>query len=524
MGLQAALYNKSTPSRGRILFPTLIALLATGLFFFLVAHSLYNYRKLQQREVARVDIAYAANFANDMQKRMENLLPLTRMECKDVVDNLSSAAAFAPGVRTYLLVRHGVAYCSSATRTMFLAVKHIYPDLNMGKPSDILLQQGTPIVRDKPVLAAWMASDTATDTGVLMTLDVDPTPYMLFFTRERSVSGLALIIGDKAVSTFDPGIINAADLPDNPSVSMPDPSGNRFTFRLYGRPLSSGDVSWLTSLTALFFALAWMTTYYILSQRTRADRDILRGIKNHEFFLVYQPVIDTDTMSIGGIEILVRWKHPRLGLIPPDQFIPYCEAQGLIVPLTRYILAQAAREAHHLTTLVAPDVKLGINIAPSHLTDPSFRADVLDFIAQLPPGHFRPVFEITERSMVQHGGAEEIFDWLQQQNVAISIDDFGTGHSALIYLERYKIDYLKIDRGFIHSIGMDTVTAPVLDAVLSLAEKLSLGVVAEGVENEEQAEYLRKRGVHYFQGFLYCRPVPLAQLQEFVRCWQNDSA
>ncbi|MBW7984663.1 cyclic di-GMP phosphodiesterase [Enterobacillus tribolii] len=523
MGLQATLYNKTAPSRFRILLPTLVALLVTCLFFFVVGHSLYNYRKVQQRDVARSDVAYAARFADDMQKRIENLLPLSRLPCKDVYDNLSSSAAFAPGVRTYLLVRHGVAYCSSATRTMFIPVKHIYPELNLSQPSDIRLQQGTPIIHDKPVLAAWMASGPGADTGVIMTLDIDPAPYMLFFARERTASGLALIVQDRAISTFAPGIIKASALPNNPSVSLSDPERNRFSFRLYGRPLSSGDISWLTSLTALFFALAWMTTYYILSQRTRADRDILRGIKNREFFLVYQPVIHADDMSIGGIEILIRWKHPRLGLIPPDQFIPYCEAQGLIIPLTRYILAQVAREAHQLTSLLSADVKLGINIAPSQLTDPDFRGDVLEFLSQLPPAHFQAVFEITERSMVQHGDAEEIFDWLHQQNVAISIDDFGTGHSALIYLERYKIDYLKIDRGFIHSIGMDTVTAPVLDAVLSLAEKLQLRVVAEGVENEEQAEYLRKRGVHYFQGFLYCRPIPLAQLQDFIRHWQRPA-
>ena len=292
---------------------------------------------------------------------------------------------------------------------------------------------------------------------------------------------------------------------------------NRFTFRLYGSPLSTSDLGLLGMFSLLVAVIAWLITFYFLSQQRRFDREILQGIKRDQFYLLYQPVIHAETHLPGGFEALVRWKHPKLGLIPPDEFIPYCESQGLIAQLTQHIMTLAARDAHRLIDVVPKGTKLGLNISPLHMTLDGFKNDVLHFINMMPTEYLIPLFEITERSMVQHGGAEAIFDWLHAQGIEIAIDDFGTGHSALIYLQRYKIDYLKIDRGFVNSIGLETVTAPVLDAVLELAKKLKLQIVAEGIETEEQAEYLRQRHVNYLQGYLFSRPIPVEQLHDYYR-------
>lgn len=130
----------------------------------------------------------------------------------------------------------------------------------------------------------------------------------------------------------------------------------------------------------------------------------------------------------------------------------------------------------------------------------------------MPANHFNVVLEITERAMIDKNRSLAIFDWLHEQGFEIAIDDFGTGHSALIYLERYKFDYLKIDRGFVQAIGTETVTSPVLDAVLTLSRRLQLMTVAEGVETPEQAEWLRKHGVNFLQGYWLSRPLPLEAL------------
>jgi sensor c-di-GMP phosphodiesterase-like protein len=125
------------------------------------------------------------------------------------------------------------------------------------------------------------------------------------------------------------------------------------------------------------------------------------------------------------------------------------------------------------------------------------------------------VFEITERGMVEEGSALAEFDWLHQQGIEIAIDDFGTGHSALIYLERFSMDYLKIDRGFVNSIGRDTVTAPVLDAVISLAKKLKMQTVAEGVETAEQLHFLQEQDVNFMQGYYFSKPLSIDNFVAF---------
>ena len=140
------------------------------------------------------------------------------------------------------------------------------------------------------------------------------------------------------------------------------------------------------------------------------------------------------------------------------------------------------------------------------------------FNAALPPDHFQTVLEITERDMIQQREANQLFEWLHNEGFEIAIDDFGTGHSALIYLERFTMDYLKIDRGFVNAIGTETVTSPVLDAVLTLARRLNMSTVAEGVETPEQAAWLREHGVNFLQGYWISRPMPLAQFRK----WQPD--
>lgn len=171
----------------------------------------------------------------------------------------------------------------------------------------------------------------------------------------------------------------------------------------------------------------------------------------------------------------------------PDAFINFAEAQQLIVPLTLHLFDLIIHDAPVLQTQLPPGAKLGINIAPGHLHADSFKDDMRTFKELLPPDHFQLVLEITERDMLNHREANNLFEWLHNEGFEIAIDDFGTGHSALIYLEHFTMDYIKIDRGFVNAIGTETVTSPVLDAVLMLARRLNMSTVAEGVETPEQA-------------------------------------
>lgn len=181
------------------------------------------------------------------------------------------------------------------------------------------------------------------------------------------------------------------------------------------------------------------------------------------------------------------------------------------MPLTLHLFKLIAHDAPVLQTLLPQGAKLGINISPGHLHVESFAEDIRQLTHSLPDDYFRLVLEITERDMLRQSEAVKLFQWLHDEGYEIAIDDFGTGHSALIYLERFTVDYLKIDRGFVNAIGTETVTSPVLDAVLTLAKRLNMATVAEGVETPEQARWLRENGVNFMQGYYFSRPMTLEQ-------------
>lgn len=352
---------------------------------------------------------------------------------------------------------------------------------------------------------------------MLATLDINFGAYLLFTQAQgqEETGGLALIIGPHALTTRHDVVQAAADLPRAGSRDIPLPN-SPIVLRLYGVSLGLGDVQISVLAGLLLSSLVGALSYYLMRVRHSADHEMLEGMRRRQFHMAYQPVIDTRSQQVAGVEALMRWQHPREGNIPPDVFISYAEAQGLIVLLTRHLFGLIAQDAPLLREVLPAGAKLAVNLSPSHLTDPDFERDVEHFISRLPPGYFNVVFEITERGMVETADALEKFDWLRRQGIEIAIDDFGTGHSALIYLEKFHLDFLKIDRGFVTTIGRQTVTAPVLDTVLNLTRELGLKTVAEGVETPQQAHYLREHGVTYLQGYLYSRPLTAAGLKEFV--------
>ena len=330
-------------------------------------------------------------------------------------------------------------------------------------------------------------------------------------TFRLDFSGLALAIKDTAISTFSNQLIDPQTLL-SPPIRQTQIDGLPLKVYLYANSWLAENTQFALLLGVVCGLLAGLLSYYILTIKSDPRKELLLAIKNDQFYVVYQPVVRSETLRISGVEVLMRWRHPVAGEIPPDVFINLAETQQIIIPLTRHLLKLIAQDAPVLQTLLPAGSKLGINISPLHLHAGSFQQDLQHFAAAMPAGHFSVVLEITERAMIDKNRSLGNFDWLHEQGFEIAIDDFGTGHSALIYLERYNFDYLKIDRGFVQAIGTETVTSPVLDAVITLSRRLKLTTVAEGVETQEQAEWLRDHGVNYLQGYWLSRPLTLDAL------------
>lgn len=512
------MFTRYFSSNRKILFLSIFS----GLFIALLLGSLQFFWSYHKRDV-RFDTlisdlrVYMESYFSDLKTSIDTLQPLTLENCHDVGAELTSRAAFSINVRAFLLVRDNIAYCSSATGPMEVPMTELIPDLNINKTIDMALLAGTPMLPHTPAIAIWYRNPLVKDGGVFTSVNINLTPYLLYTARQDEFAGIAIIIGDHALSTMSPTLVSVNDLHEKPAriAALEDVP---LTINLYGETWTANEL-----LYALFFGLVCgiafgSLNYYILTIRLNPGKEILSAIKRGQFYVVYQPVVDAKSLKMTGFEVLMRWKHPTMGEIPPDAFINFAEAQKLIVPLTLHLFDLIVRDAPVLQTLLPPGAKFGINIAPGHLHSESFKDDMRTFAASLPPDHFQIVLEITERDMINQREANQLFDWLHNEGFEVAIDDFGTGHSALIYLERFTMDYLKIDRGFVNAIGTETVTSPVLDAVLTLARRLNMLTVAEGVETPEQAAWLREHGVNYLQGYWISRPMPLEQFRK----WQPD--
>ena len=512
------MFTRYFSSHRKILFLSIV----TGLFVALLLGSLQFFWSYHKREV-RFDTLiedvsiYMESYFGELKESIDLLQPLTLNNCHEVNAELTSRAAFSINVRAFLLARDKIAFCSSATGPMNSPMEALIPELHINKPIDISLLSGTPMLPNKPAIAIWYRNPLVKDGGVFTSVNLNLTPYLLYAARQDEFAGIAIIIGDNALSTMSSTLVKAEDLHEHAArtATLKDIP---LTIKIYAEAWTSEEI-----LFALFFGLvcgiaAGTLNFYILTIRLNPGKEILTAIKHNQFYVVYQPVVDAKELKMRGVEVLMRWKHPTMGEIPPDAFINFAEAQKLIVPLTLHLFDLIIRDAPVLQSVLPAGAKLGINIAPGHLHAESFKEDMQRFNASLPPDHFQTVLEITERDMINQREANQLFEWLHNEGFEIAIDDFGTGHSALIYLEHFTMDYIKIDRGFVNAIGTETVTSPVLDAVLTLARRLNMSTVAEGVETPEQAAWLREHGVNFLQGYWISRPMPLAQF----RTWQPD--
>lgn len=254
--------------------------------------------------------------------------------------------------------------------------------------------------------------------------------------------------------------------------------------------------------------------FYSETMRTKSlhrldlENQIRKAIDNGQFELHYQPKVDAETWSLVGAEALLRWNHPERGRIAPDDFIPVAEETGLIVPIGQWVLREACKQVREWSTLPLGAIPVSVNISSHQFASDSLVDDVLDAVSGAGIDALLLELEITESVLLQD--ADNTLNALQQlkkAGVALSVDDFGTGYSSLGYLKRFPIDTLKIDRSFVKDLHYDTDDAAICAAILAMAQQLALNVVAEGVETEEQLEFLRRHGCNQIQGYLCSKPL-----------------
>ena len=253
-------------------------------------------------------------------------------------------------------------------------------------------------------------------------------------------------------------------------------------------------------------------------KRMAIEQDLRIALKEGQFLLDYQPQFDLRSGRVSGVEALVRWRHPVRGLVPPMEFIPVAEEIGLILPLGDWILREACRQLREWNQAGIADVRMSVNLSAVQFNDASLPQRLQTILAAEGIGPEMLNLEITESmSMASPQDAITIMRTLTAGGLSLSIDDFGTGYSSLAYLKSFPIGTLKIDRSFVLDIETDPNDAEICDVTVLLAHKLGLDVVAEGVETEAQLKFLLSVGCEKIQGYLISRPLPAADVADFIR-------
>lgn len=247
------------------------------------------------------------------------------------------------------------------------------------------------------------------------------------------------------------------------------------------------------------------------------ETDLQKALLQEQFVVHYQPLVNADTGLVTGAEALVRWNHPQLGLVPPGQFIPIAEDSGLIIDIDKWMIRNACKQLKRWQEERLPHVSVSVNISTLQFHQSDFVAFLADALAEnrLEPGSLS--LELTESTVMSHSDiAFRTLDQLRQMGIPISIDDFGTGYSSLNYLRKMPIQTVKIDQSFIRELTVNREDRTIVQAIISLSRNLNLNVVAEGVETEEQLQFLRENQCTNIQGFYFSKPLPEQPFRKYV--------
>ncbi len=248
------------------------------------------------------------------------------------------------------------------------------------------------------------------------------------------------------------------------------------------------------------------------------ERDLRHAVESEQFEVFFQPKVDSENQQIVGMEALIRWRHPQRGLIYPDQFIPLAEESKLIIQIGAWVLRATCAEMRHWHEQGLPKVPVSVNISVVQIEQPNFVQDILATLAEFGIPGDQIEIEITESGIMKNREttALKLRD-LSRHGISIAVDDFGTGYSSLSYLHQFPVDTLKIDKSFVQQIKGEAPEACIVDAIVAMGRGLRLHIVAEGVETEDQLNYLKKIGCREVQGFLFGGAQSVAQTFELLR-------
>lgn len=418
---------------------------------------------------------------------------------------LGMEAALQPHLRTIFIFRQGEIWCSSLPGNRMLLT-----NLPAVPESKLFLMSAKYTVNRRPVL---LYQTPLAEKRIVVTIS-DQHVRDTLRTPLKGVS-YALMVGN-TVLRLSGDVVKVSESDRNIGYVKSD----HFPFAVrYNQPpllslhrlISQG--MGIVVFIVLISCLAGYALERYLNRSTTPEETLRRAINKGEIIPFYQPVVNGREGTLRGVEVLARWKHPTAGYISPASFIPVAEKSGLIIPLTQGLMRQVAANMNAIASKLPEGFHVGINFSASHISSPSFVAECLKYKESFKRKDLNLVIEVTEREPLhvdEH--LVQTLNVLHENGFVIALDDFGTGYSGLSYLHDLHIDYIKIDQSFVARVNTEEDSTRILDCVLDLARKLSLSIVAEGVETKEQVDYLNRNDITFQQGYYFFKPVNFTEL------------
>ncbi|EHN8922282.1 EAL domain-containing protein [Enterobacter asburiae] len=413
---------------------------------------------------------------------------------------LGTEAALKPHLRAIMIQQQGKIICTSLPGNGVLI---IHPEtLPVEK---LMLLPGNRLVNGIPVLIFQMP----VAAGRVIVSVSDAHLRDVIASASNSVD-LGLVVGESMLG-------RKGDVTGWKAASWAGAitASTQFPFSLAWQPPAFFSLTRLLqqgwSLILLILALSVAVGILIrryTGKSTSFEDDLRKAILQGEIVPYYQPIVNGDTGGLYGVEVLARWKHPKSGFIPPDVFIPIAERSGLIIPLTKGLMAKVVTQLKPLLPKLPDGFHIGVNVSARHINAPSFIGDCRVFGKGFQGKEVKLVLEVTEREpLIDNPHLVKNLNMLHNAGFVIALDDFGTGYSGLSCLNALAIDYIKIDKSFVNRVSDEKDSTILLDCVIDLAKKLSLRIVAEGVETKAQLEYLNRNEITLLQGYYFGKPV-----------------
>lgn len=500
------------------LIPVAVAVAMFMLGVFILSTQLWFSARADSVAGARYAIKNINAILNEAQFATRTAIKIAEQGCE--LDNqyqLGIEAALQPHLRTIIILRQGKVWCSSLPGNRVLLVN--VPALSA---SQLLLVPASRTVDGLPVL---LYQTHFADSRIVVTISDRHLRSALSIPLQAVTYSLR--VGNSVIGmSGDTRTVNDAQH----QVRYVQATGYPYRIEFNSPPFFSlqallGEAGAVLFFLLLMSCLAAYILYKYLNNNSLPEESLRGAIARNEIVPFYQPIVNGKEGTLRGVEVLARWKHPQAGYISPASFIPIAEKSGLIVPLTLSLMAQVAANMNQIASKLPEGFHVGINYSASHICAPGFVDECLKYKDSFTRHDLNLVIEVTEREPLDiNDRLVQTLNRLHENGFAIALDDFGTGYSGLSYLYDLHIDYLKIDQSFVGRVNAHEDSTRILDSVLELARKLSISIVAEGVETQEQLDYLNRNNITFLQGYYFYKPVPFTELIRILLSKPNVSA